>query len=64
MTTMNVKPTGWQRSSYSTTQENCVEIARTTRQAAVRDSKDPDGPALVFGTRAFALFVEGLRGRG
>ncbi len=54
----------WRKSSYSTGKQNCVEVARTARQTAVRDSKDPDGPALVFGTRAFALFVEGLRGRG
>lgn len=52
----------WHRSSYST-QENCVEVARTAQQAAVRDSKDPGGPTLVFEKRGFALFVEGLRGR-
>lgn len=64
MTHKNFETTAWRRSSYSATRENCVEVARTARQAAVRDSKDPAGPALVFGTRAFALFVEGLRGRG
>ena len=54
----------WRKSSYSTGNAACVEVARADRKTAVRDSKDPDGPVLVFGTRAFALFVGGLRGRG
>ncbi|WP_308114661.1 DUF397 domain-containing protein [Streptomyces sp. ISL-12] len=29
----------------------------TTTSALVRDSKAPDGPALVFGRAAFAAFV-------
>ncbi|QKG23076.1 regulator [Actinomadura verrucosospora] len=28
---------------------------------AVRDSKDPEGPKLVFGRRAFASFLVGIK---
>ena len=41
----------WRKSSYSGGNGgDCVEVARTLPAAiAVRDSKDPDGPALVRG---------------
>ncbi|MFZ4295036.1 DUF397 domain-containing protein [Streptomyces sp. XHT-2] len=52
----------WLRSSYSTGANNCVETARPAagRSAgllAVRDSKDPDGPALLFSSDAWTRFV-------
>jgi hypothetical protein len=38
----------WRKASYSTT-GNCVEVARNLPGlVAVRDSKDPAGPALIF----------------
>ncbi|MYS21412.1 protein of unknown function, partial [Streptomyces sp. DvalAA-14] len=48
----------WQRSSYSTAANNCVETARlATGQLAVRDSKDQSGPALLFPPDAWSDFV-------
>ncbi|RAY14823.1 DUF397 domain-containing protein [Actinomadura craniellae] len=45
----------WRRSSYSTSGENCVEVAAVIPDdyAAVRDSKDPEGPRLVLEGRAW-----------
>jgi len=53
----------WRKSSYSNgTGGNCVEVARNLPgMVAVRDSKDPDGPALAIEPRAFASFVAGIR---
>jgi hypothetical protein len=34
-------PSGWRKSSFSATQTDCVEVARTLRK--VRDSKNPSG---------------------
>ncbi|MEU3983319.1 DUF397 domain-containing protein [Streptomyces sp. NPDC026672] len=56
----------WLRSSYSTGANNCVETARPrtgplTGLLAVRDSKDPAGPALLFSPESWAGFVTGLR---
>ncbi|MGW6906189.1 MULTISPECIES: DUF397 domain-containing protein [unclassified Streptomyces] len=52
----------WLRSSYSTGANNCVETARTqsdpwTGLLAVRDSKNPAGPALLFSPESWAGFT-------
>jgi hypothetical protein len=48
----------WRTSSYSGGSGNCVEVAGTLPGAVgVRDSKDPDGQALVFTTRAWLAFA-------
>jgi hypothetical protein len=53
----------WHKSTYSGWREdgNCVEVAFAPEAVAMRDSKDPDGPALVVSPAAFARFVRGLR---
>ncbi|MEU5535965.1 DUF397 domain-containing protein [Streptomyces sp. NPDC020362] len=56
----------WLRSSYSTGANNCVETARPLSGPragllAVRDSKDPAGPALLFSPGSWAGFVTALR---
>nr|WP_280671923.1 DUF397 domain-containing protein [Kitasatospora sp. MAP12-44] len=41
---------------------NCVEAAFIGPEIMpVRDSKDPDGPALLFSANAWQAFVDGLR---
>ncbi|MFG3233825.1 DUF397 domain-containing protein [Streptomyces antibioticus] len=52
----------WQRSSYSGSNGGeCVEVVSLTPCTAVRDSKNPDGPALLFPARAWAGFLEYLK---
>ncbi|MEV0487250.1 DUF397 domain-containing protein [Streptomyces sp. NPDC050508] len=52
----------WRKSSYSgDSQGQCVEVAdvlRTHAGIAVRDSKNPTGPILLFAPEAFATFVD------
>jgi hypothetical protein len=52
----------WRKSSYSSgTGGECVEVAdNIPALVPVRDSKNPEGPALVFPTHAWALFVRSL----
>ncbi|MEV4683225.1 DUF397 domain-containing protein [Streptomyces kurssanovii] len=48
----------WRKSSYSgDTGGDCVEVADLTPHVAVRDSKNPGGPALTTTPAAFATFV-------
>ncbi|MER7688711.1 DUF397 domain-containing protein [Streptomyces sp. NPDC097610] len=49
----------WFKSSYSNdTGGSCVEIADLTSKVAIRDSKNPEGPALVVPLTAWSSFVE------
>lgn len=48
----------WFRSSYSGEEGGlCVEVATSPSAVHVRDSKDPDGPALTFTPHAWAAFT-------
>jgi hypothetical protein len=55
----------WFKSSYSNNGGQCVEVAADLAASrgvvAVRDSKDPAGPALRFDADAFGAFVAGVR---
>ncbi|MGX1882224.1 DUF397 domain-containing protein [Streptomyces sp. NPDC055287] len=53
----------WRKSSYSgNTGGDCVEIAQLAARVAVRDSKNPGGPALTVTPAAFAAFVAAVAG--
>jgi hypothetical protein len=61
-TTELLRGATWHRSSHSGTDGNCVEVARNLPGiVAVRDSKNPDGPKLRFTSRAWVLFISGVR---
>lgn len=53
--------TVWHKSARSGANGNCVEIARLTEAVAVRDSKDPNGPVLIFTAGEWAAFVQGAK---
>ena len=52
----------WRKSSYSGVQGNCVEVAALADGAfAVRNSRFPEGPALVFTAAEMTAFVAGVK---
>lgn len=51
----------WVKSSYSDSGNACVEVAGLPGSVAVRDSKNPDGPALLMPSNAFESFITGVR---
>jgi Domain of unknown function (DUF397) len=53
----------WRKSSYSGSNGgDCLEVAHNARfTAPVRDSKRPDGPALILGLPAWNTFVAAVR---
>lgn len=61
---MNGDLTGarWFKSSYSESQAACVEVAYLdSGMIGVRDSKNPNGPALVFTPAEWDAFTAGAR---
>jgi Domain of unknown function (DUF397) len=53
----------WRKSSYSSNNGgNCVEVAISQPGlVAVRDSKDPNGPALILSADQWAGFMSRIR---
>jgi Domain of unknown function (DUF397) len=52
----------WRKSSRSNASGQCVEIAFNSNIAAVRDSKNPDGGALVLDAAGWRAFHSAVRG--
>jgi hypothetical protein len=60
---MDLSRTEWRKSSYSSNGGgSCVEVAEFPAACvAVRDSKDPQGPKLVFSAGEWRSFVAGVK---
>jgi hypothetical protein len=55
----------WRKATYSGNAGNCVEVAANLPGiVAVRDSKDPAGPALILTAAQWHEFTAALRGSG
>jgi hypothetical protein len=50
----------WQKSTYSGI-NGCIEVAFRDGRVAIRDSKDPQGPVLVFSAVEWHAFLDGAR---
>jgi hypothetical protein len=62
---MELTGANWRKSSYSNNGGNsCVEVAADVPGSlvGVRDSKDLQGPALIFTAGEWAAFAAGIRG--
>ena len=52
----------WRKSGRSSAQGNCVELARLGgSEVAIRNSRHPGGPALVFTGAELDAFLEGVK---
>ncbi|MBB3663019.1 MULTISPECIES: DUF397 domain-containing protein [Prauserella salsuginis group] len=52
----------WRKSRYSGAMGNCVEVAPLVGgDVAVRNSRDPQGPALVYTRAEIEAFVAGVK---
>lgn len=62
VTASDIPQAVWRKSSKSGAQGNCVEVAPLpTGTIAVRNSRHPDGPALIFTQDEMTAFVDGAK---
>ena len=59
MTEIDLSRAEWHKSSYSSQDGNCVEVARNLPGiVAIRDSKNPDGAVLMVPGEAWRAFIQ------
>lgn len=51
----------WRKSTRSGGNGDCVEFAEVDGVVALRDSKDPSGPVLIFTPSEWSAFTGGVR---
>ena len=61
MPTPDLSRARWRKSTRSGANSQCVECADLGTAVGVRDSKDPDGPVLLFERGEWAAFVAALK---
>ena len=61
--TTQLPPLAWQKSRRSNPSGNCVELAELPEGTgiAVRNSRPPDGPALIYTVEEITAFILGAR---
>lgn len=57
----DLAPAVWQKSTYSSNQGQCVEVAQWPGICAVRDSKTPGGAVLSVTATQWAAFTVGVQ---
>ncbi|WP_243793020.1 DUF397 domain-containing protein [Saccharopolyspora gloriosae] len=62
---MDLRQAQWRKSSHSSAHGQCVEVATNLPGfSAIRDSKDPQGDALVMDAARFADFIRSTKSGG
>jgi hypothetical protein len=61
MAALDLTRAAWHKSTRSSGNGNCVEVAVLDRAVAVRDTKDRSGPVLVFTPAEWGAFVAGAK---
>ncbi len=62
MPARNLREAAWLKSSHSNSQGTCVEMAKLPDgQIAVRNSRHPEGPALVYTCAEIEALIKGAQ---
>jgi hypothetical protein len=59
---ISIRGARWQKSSRSNSTGNCLELAKLpSGEFALRNSRDPNGPALIYTRAEIEAFVLGVK---
>ncbi|OLT37834.1 DUF397 domain-containing protein [Actinomadura sp. CNU-125] len=59
---MDLSNVRWRKASRSSEQgDQCIEVGATLDGVAVRDSKNPEGPKLIFGQADFSAIAQAIK---
>jgi hypothetical protein len=61
MATMDLTRAAWHKSTRSSGNGNCVEVAVVDDSVAVRDTKNREGGMLVFSAAEWSAFLSGAK---
>ncbi|MEU1604030.1 DUF397 domain-containing protein [Micromonospora matsumotoense] len=61
MTSVDLSRAQWKKSTRSSGNGQCVEVADLADEVALRDGKDPTGPALLFRRKDWTSFLVGTK---
>ncbi|HYZ56381.1 MAG TPA: DUF397 domain-containing protein [Streptosporangiaceae bacterium] len=62
MSAADLDGAAWRKSQRSNSQGACVEMARIDAETiAMRNSRDPQGPALIYRREAIATLIDSLK---
>ena len=64
MDSLDLSRAAWRKSTYSSAEGECVEVARHRPDViAIRDSKDPGGPELAFTPAQWKAFTSTVKAK-